>query len=120
MEIHCQVGAYMYAKFQRNRPSNYRVIVLLPNWRHFVFVRGTGTCIRGHPYTSTIVKYLEGGMKLPYKKDGKLIGRVVAKISAWEKRRLGRPLMLSFVCFSTKVFAGSLRSIVIRNALAEL
>ena len=25
MGMHCLVGAYLYAKFQRNRPSNYRV-----------------------------------------------------------------------------------------------
>ena len=29
MEIHRQVGAYMHEKFQRNRPSNYRVIVVI-------------------------------------------------------------------------------------------
>ena len=94
----------MHTKFQRNRPSNCRVIVIM-KLTPLRFARGT--CIRGHPHASTIVQYLVGAMELLYKKDCKWIGPVVAKLWAGEMRRHGRPLILSFVCYSTKDFARS-------------
>ena len=67
MEMHCRVGAYMHAKFQRNRPSSYQDIAIVTYLTPLPFARDT--CIRhaGHPHASTIVQLLVGGMKLPYK-----------------------------------------------------
>ena len=78
MEMHCLVGTYLHAKFQRNRPNNYQDIAIGTKLTPLRFARGTR--IRGHPHTSGIVQYLEEGMKLPYKKDPKWIGPVVAEI----------------------------------------
>ena len=59
----------MHAEVQRKWPSNYRVIVIATKLTPLRFERGT--CIRGHPHTSTIVQYFVGWIKLPYKKDRK-------------------------------------------------
>ena len=67
MDMHCLVGSYLHAKFQRNRPSSYQDLAIGTKLTPLRFARGT--CIRGygHLYTSTIVQYLVEGMRLPYK-----------------------------------------------------
>ena len=60
MEIHCQVNAFMHAKFQCNLPSNYGVIVIVRKLTPLHFCTW---------YVHiAIVQYLVEGMKLPYKK----------------------------------------------------
>ena len=69
MEMHCQLGAYMHAKFRRNRRSNYRVIAIATKLTPLRFLdEACALGFRGHPHASTIVQYLVGGMKLSYKK----------------------------------------------------
>ena len=55
----------MHVKFQRNRPISYQNIAIITKLTPLRLARGT--CIRRHPHASTIVQYLVGGMKLPYK-----------------------------------------------------
>ena len=80
------MGAYLYAKFQCNRPSSYRDIAIVIKLTLLRIARGT--CIRGHPHASRIVQYLVEGMKLPYKNCRKSIAQVLTKISAFQKRYL--------------------------------
>ena len=107
----------MHAKFQRNRPSNYRVIVIVIKLTPLRFARGT--CMSSYPHTSTIVQCQKGGMELHRKKKtaGQSIQRV-SEIKASQKLyRPGRALILRFFHYIENM---SLCSLVAHNRRSYL